>query len=211
MKKKDIKVINPHVLGWLEYKLNTQEMDYVWRCIKNKKENTSKKLAGNISSSYDLMDRGDWFYINVIKSLLDSYHEVFGNLGDKIPTTGRYPYCMNAWWVNYQKQNEFNPIHDHGSIYSFALWMKIPYDSKKQNQKDIARNSNTPLIGDFQFVYGNILGNTNQYTYRMSPEMEGTMLFFPSQLNHLVYPFLDCDEDRISVSGNISMDVSRRL
>ena len=28
----------PPNLGWLEYKLDSQEIDYVWRCIKNKKE-----------------------------------------------------------------------------------------------------------------------------------------------------------------------------
>ena len=56
MNKKEIKKIYPRNLGWLEYKLNSKEMDYVWRCIENKKENTNKTLAGNISASYDLMD-----------------------------------------------------------------------------------------------------------------------------------------------------------
>ena len=45
----------------------------------------------------------------------------------------------------------------------------------------------------------------------MSPEDEGTMLFFPSQLDHQVYPFYDCDEERISVSGNIISDTSRKF
>ena len=54
MKKEEIKVIQPETLGWLEYKLNPQEMDYVWRCIKNKKGDEKGKLAGNISRSYRL-------------------------------------------------------------------------------------------------------------------------------------------------------------
>tara|TARA_B100000482_G_C12514455_1_gene261876 strand:+ start:119 stop:751 length:633 start_codon:yes stop_codon:yes gene_type:complete len=210
MNLKEVKTITPPNLGWLEYKLNTQEMDYVWRCIKNKKNNGNKDLAGNINASYYLMDRGDWFYTTVLLPLIDAYSERFYNLGDSFPTVGVHPYYMDAWWVNYQKQNEFNPLHNHSSIYSFVIWLNIPYDSKKQNQKDIARNSNTPLIGDFQFVYGNILGKTRTHTYRLSPEDEGTMLFFPAELDHQVYPFYDCDEDRISVSGNISIDVSRR-
>ena len=34
------------------------------------------------------------------------------------------------------------------------------------------------------------------------------MLFFPAKLMHTVYPFYDCDEERISISGNIKLDIS---
>jgi len=207
--KKEIKSISPPTLGWLEYKLNSKEMDYVWRCIENKKENTNKTLAGNISASYNLMDRGDWFFTSVCTPLMSEYAERFKNLGNSLPFIGRHPYYMSKWWVNYQKQNEFNPLHHHGGVYSFVIWMKIPYDSKKQNQKDIARNSNSPLIGGFQFVYRDILGRLGDYIYHLSPEYEGTMLFFPAELDHLVYPFYECDEDRISISGNIMIDTNR--
>ena len=139
------------------------------------------------------------------------YGEEFCNIGQKLPTQIKHPYCLGRWWVNYQKQNEFNPVHNHGGVYSFVIWMKIPYDSEKQNQKDIARNSNTPSIGDFQFLYSNMLGETDNYNYPMNPDREGTLLFFPSQLLHQVYPFYDCDEERISVSGNIMSDTSRKF
>ena len=210
--RKEIKVITPSNVGWLEYKLNPQEMDYLWRCIEtNKKRSFKNNLAGNISSSYSLMDRGDWFFTNVCTPLINSYSERFYNLGDSIPIMGVHPYYMSTWWVNYQKQNEFNPIHNHTGVYSFVIWMKIPYDSKKQNLKDIARGSNNPQIGNFQFVYADILGRSESHEYRLSPEYEGTMLFFPAELDHMVYPFYDCDEDRISISGNIMVDINRRL
>ena len=211
MNSQEIKPIYPVNLGWLQYKLNTQEMDYVWRCIENKKENTSKTLAGNISASYSLMDRGDWFWMNVIRPLVMHYADDFRNIGKELPITVKHPYCLERWWVNYQKQNEFNPIHHHTGVYSFVIWMKIPYDSRKQNQKDIARNSNAPLIGDFQFLYRDMLGGSDNYSYRMNPDLEGTLLFFPAQLDHQVYPFYDCDEERISVSGNITVDSSKRV
>ena len=35
------------------------------------------------------------------------------------------------------------------------------------------------------------------------------MLFFPSKLNHVVYPFYKCDEERISISGNVGVDTTR--
>ena len=211
MNLNEVKTIYPSNLGWLEYKLNSKEMDYVWRCIENKKEKTNKTLAGNISASYDLMDRGDWFYTNVVLHLVHGYTEKFRNVGENLPTMVKHPYCMDKWWVNYQKQHEFNPIHNHSGVYSFVIWMKIPYDCEKQNKKDIARNSNTPSIGTFQFSYLNILGEGMGKSYHLSPDREGTLLFFPSELDHQVYPFYDCDEERISVSGNITKDTNKRL
>ena len=66
-------------------------------------------------------------------------------------------------------------------------------------------------IGQFQFVYRDMLGESDHYVYEQSPKMEGTMLFFPAQLEHTVYPFYDCDEDRISVAGNIMPDTSKSI
>ena len=60
-------------------------------------------------------------------------------------------------------------------------------------------------------MYSNMLGASDNYSYRMNPDLEGTLLFFPAQLEHQVYPFYDCDEDRISVSGNIRIDTSKKL
>ena len=51
-----------------------------------------------------------------------------------------------------------------------------------------------------------MLGHETGSVYKMSPEMEGIMLFFPSELNHAVYPFYNCDEERISISGNLMLD-----
>ena len=209
MNTKEIQKVDPSNLGWLEYKLNSKEMDYVWRCIENKKGDEKKKLAGNISSSCLLMDRGDWFFTNVCNPLMFEYCERFKNLGDGIPTNMKHPYCMHSWWVNYQKQNEFNPIHNHGGVYSFVIWMKIPYNWKRQNQKDIARKSNGPQIGSFQFTYSDILGEMRTHSYNLSSQDEETLLLFPSKLSHQVYPFYDCNEDRISISGNVSLNTMK--
>ena len=209
MKKEEIKVIQPKTLGWLEYKLNPQEMDYVWRCIKNKKGDEKGKLAGNISASNLLVDRSDWFYMNTLKSLIVKYEKQWRNLGESLPTNMPHPYHISSWWVNYQKQNEFNPLHHHVGVYSFVIWMKIPFKWEEQNKKDIARKSNRPQISTFQFVYPNIVGELTFHRYELSPEDEGLLVFFPSHLNHEVYPFYDCDEDRISVSGNVSLNTTK--
>ena len=202
-----VKTVIPSNAGWLERKLNPQEMDYLWRCIKNKKENAKNQLAGNIEKSNYLVDRSDWFFINTVRPLCYEYLNNFDEtIVTMLPTNQQHPLYMSEWWVNYQKQNEFNPLHNHTGIFSFVIWMKIPYDGKEQNRNNV---TNSPSRGTFVFSYTDMLGSIRPYTYIMSPKVEGTMLFFPSALMHQVYPFYNCDEDRISISGNVQLNTTK--
>ena len=200
---KKVKCIMPPNEGWLEYNLNSKELDYVWKCIDNSGRNTNAELAGNISGSYKLEDTDNWFFNNSILPLIEIYSNKFTNRGATVPVFGRYPYTMATWWVNHQKQHEFNPIHLHTGIYSFVIWLKIPFSWEDQNRDNI---TNTPTKSCFEFSYNNILGESSSYTYRTSTINEGTLLFFPSELKHIVYPFYNCNEDRVSVSGNVYID-----
>ena len=128
-----------------------------------------------------------------------------------IPTNQYHPCYLESFWVNYQKQNEFNPLHDHAGIFSFIIWMKIPTKHEEQNKNPLASGSNSKKISVVEFVYSNILGEHETYGFEMDPVLEGTMLFFPSKLRHCVYPFYNCDEDRISVSGNIKLNTAKLL
>ena len=202
----DARVIHPFNYGWLEKKLSTQEMDYLWKCIDNKKESHKHLLAGNIHESNTLIDENDWFYENTLLPLIHQYGDVMGNVGGSVPVNQYHPYFLQQMWVNYQKQNEFNPLHDHGGVYSFVVWMKIPTRHFEQNKNPIALRSNHPKISTFEFRYTDTLGKISEFVYEMNPEMEGTMLFFPSKLMHQVNPFFNCDEDRISISGNIVLN-----
>ena len=49
------------------------------------------------------------------------------------------------------------------------------------------------------------------YRYQLTKKDEGTMLFFPSKLLHAVYRYYNCEEERVSISGNVwlNTDISR--
>ena len=193
---RNLRVIRPPNLGWLEKKLSDHEMHYLWECIDNRGKSHKKNLVGNIHESNVLVDEGEWFYDHTLLPLCHQYECQFQPM--KTVKHG-----LVDFWVNYQKQNEFNPIHDHGGVYSFVIWMKIPTRHFVQNQNPISFNSKSHKISSFEFLYTNILGSTQSFPYPMNPELEGVMAFFPSKLLHQVYPFFNCDEDRISISGNI--------
>ena len=208
-----IKVCTPKSShGWLEYKLNQTELNYVWSCVNHqevKRNSWSHNLAGNIDGSFKLEDKNNWFFNNTLTPLINYYEDVFENQSKRVPICSKKgndypPYVMHTWWVNYQKQYEFNPSHSHDGVYSFVIWLKIPYEWEEQNKNN---KSNAKVKGKFVFEYLNMFGAHDSSTYLLGKKYEGTMLFFPSKLTHLVYPFFNCNEDRISVSGNVLLDV----
>ena len=206
-----MKTIHPNNFGWLEIKLDEVHLKHLWGCIKNPVSNHKSKLAGVISKSQLIEDKDDFFFKNVLHQACFRYEQDFNGLPvDHLPITGSHPLFLSSMWVNYQKQTEFNPRHNHCGIYSFVVWMKIPTKFQDQRKLEIAE-SNTNTISNFCFDYKNILGHDVGAIYRMSSQMEGTMLFFPSQLNHSVYPFYNCDEERISISGNIMLDTKNHF
>ena len=208
----NIESIYPSNIGWLQIKLNDDEMKHLWNCCAEHKGDAKPNLAGNIDNSQDIIDKDNWFWNNVLLGCLNSYAKDFGNVGDKYPTSIPHPYFLSSFWVNYQKETEFNPLHQHtNAIYSFVIWMKIPTNYEDQKQLKIASNANSESISNFSFNYLDILGNNRGYIYKMSTSMEGTMLFFPSQLQHQVFPFYNCKEERISISGNIAVDTTRKF
>ena len=206
---KNLELITPRNLGWLQLKLDDKELKFHWDMINERGEKINDRLAGNIDSSYEIYDKGGWFTENVLLECGIKYEKNYGNIWSKVPITGSHPFTLSSMWVNYQKQYEFNPLHDHTGVFSFVIWMQIPTDYEDQKQISIAKDSNVDVVSNFVLNYHNTLGMIAQHVYAMSKEMEGTMLFFPSQLMHSVYPFFNCNKDRISISGNISIDTNR--
>ncbi|SVD06602.1 uncharacterized protein METZ01_LOCUS359456, partial [marine metagenome] len=117
-------------------------------------------------------------------------------------------FILEPFWVNFQKETEFNPIHSHSGVFSFVIWVKIPTDWREQHALPICANSNTPAASNFAFCYVAMLGLLEHYEYHLDKEKEGCMLLFPARLMHRVNPFYNCDKERISISGNVRFDIS---
>jgi len=154
--------------------------------------------------SQDLKD----FNQQTIPKLVNTYIETFKSIPVKYNNADRENLTLELedLWVNFQKEHEFNPIHDHNGAFSFVIWMKIPTSSKEQNASLISSNSGTKgLISNFSFVYTDILGNIGNYVYAMEKNIEGYMVMFPSRLHHQVFPFYDNQDSRVSISGNLGI------
>ena len=208
----DVDVIVPPITNFLKVKLDQSTIDYLWKIIDISKSKNAKfkhKLAGNISNSLLLDDIDEYFFRSVCVPLVKYYREQDFNGSDPTETntliTPTTNLVLKDIWVNYQYKTEFNPYHDHSGVYSFAIWLSIPYHWKDQMQlpQFIDIEEVNRKAGNFEFEYMDTLGGIANYAFNLSPDLEGTMLFFPAKLRHCVYPFYNEDKPRISVAGNL--------
>ena len=191
--------------GWLEHKLSKEALNHLNKCIKNKTTKVNHRLAGNISNSYALQDKDNWFFTNVLTPCMIDYEKAFGDTTPAV-LTKNCQFKLHRFWVNFQKKYEFNPVHSHSGVFSFVIWIKIPSSYKEESKLPFIKHANSQLANTFQFLYTTALGDISHFDFYLEPKLEGTMLFFPSKLNHTVYPFYISNKERISISGNIYLN-----
>ena len=205
--------IPEELIGWLETELPKSVMMRLQSYIETAKKNPvnhNAKLAGNISTSLTLEDKDNCFFQTSLIPLIGKFDECFPTyMSNMRILTKDAPYCLSSMWVNFQKEKEFNPLHNHGGVFSFVVWVKIPTDWREQHALPISTNSNKPCASDFEFHYTSMLGDIGKHSYPLDKTSEGQMLFFPAKLMHLVYPFYNCDKERVSISGNICFNTEK--
>ena len=162
---------------------------------KNKLDFTDK-LAGILDKETGYSDESKNLIVPEISKYLGVYDQMFEKFINK-PYQKRPHYVMTALWINYQKQNDFNPPHDHDGKLSFVIYLQIPDELKKENASYKGKSCGP---GGIQFVYGD--GPRDCVTYQSFMPEENDMYIFPAWLKHWVAPYKsDCI--RISVSGNV--------
>ena len=119
--------------------------------------------------------------LNVLKSKIDGEIEI-----------------ISAWFLD-QKDNEYNPLHNHSGLLSGVLYLKIPeYLPSRKSLSDI--DGTIMFIGNENSDEG-IITSSKVFLW---PKV-GDIFLFPSSLKHQVYPFRTIDGKGIrrSMSFNI--------
>tara|TARA_R110000765_G_scaffold4001_3_gene12644 strand:- start:608 stop:1231 length:624 start_codon:yes stop_codon:yes gene_type:complete len=199
----------PHPLllnnfGFLRRKLPSQLYQSLLKeCQKAKKKNprmTSGLIGPGVTPHYYLSNPENRKNLNkFVFETKDYYDECFPELGNTRTLSKDASYVLEKPWVNVQHQGEFIPSHTHDGIYSYSIWMKIPYDSRKIKGQ---------CAGTFEFTYMNVFGAPMFHRISLSQEDEGSIIMFPSKLRHSAYPFYGTSRTRLCISGNILYNVS---
>lgn len=152
----------------------------------NRKEMVSGLTEKGVAPHYYLNNKDIFKGIqNTIRKMLDMYEKKYsGYLGNMSYLDKNLPIVFGDPWINYQKPNEYIPLHKHSGVFSYNIYVKLPEDSK------------------FEFHYSSVIGTALCHRSGLTKLDEGVINLFPSTLQHVVYPFMG-NETRITLSGNL--------
>ena len=196
--------------------IQLSDKDFKWikkEVVKAKKEGVeyNKTLIGHIQEEYKMPGVSKSF--NDFLCAVASSHPVFQNVNRQLHLLSENkPLFLHSFWVNYMKKHEFNPPHNHQGLYSFVIFVKIPYDLKKEENyfskirivTSLEDESNT---SKFTFLNTDYHGDIKTTVVPVDKSFEGKMFMFPSKQLHMVNPFYTSDNYRITVSGNLKLKV----
>jgi hypothetical protein len=191
-------------IGYLTRHLTSDELSPIWGEVIQIKEDFSsaekfnQELAGNIKKEFLLINNLTYLENLLLADAQDfiDHNNYKKEMNSKL--------CLEYSWINFQTKHEFNPTHNHAGILSFVIWLKIPYSAEQEKNQGPGKDGNTNIPGHFEFLYTDTLGQIKSLLVACDQSMEGTMLMFPANLMHAVYPFYTSDEYRISISGNFN-------
>ena len=201
--------------GYLSIKLTDEQVKPILDEVReietdfSKAEPANYGLAGNIKKEFRLI-KSKQYAEQLIFPFLNDYDSHFYYTKSIKLLSDHLPVFLQETWVNFQSKGEFNPLHDHSGIYSFVLWLQIPYKIEDEMALDSGRQSGNPSAGHFEFQYNVSTGKIRPCLIPADKTFENTLIIFPASLTHCVYPFFSSDEYRISVSGNFSLKSSQQ-
>jgi hypothetical protein len=152
---------------------------------------------------YFVLPKSETLIKNKVLSLINIHEQkfqLFDSMFNFMANIDTPKFNFERIWINAQRQGEFIPLHQHSGLYSFVIWVQMPFHINHFNPMLV--KDRTAL---FEFVFVNSLGKLENYRIPVDKSYEGYIAVFPAELNHQVYPFYGSDDLRISISGNIRL------
>ena len=154
------------------------------------------------NKQFALCDDDELFQNNVLMPAAQTYFETYGT-PYKHKTTHHHIPTFNRFWCRVSKDGDYQSIHDHQGIFTFVVWLKIPFEGEEERQVQAGFR---PEAGDFVLCYPDTCGQYQKRSWVLGKRAEGKMLFFPSDLNHIVYPHYTTTEYRVALAGDVAMN-----
>lgn len=161
----------------------------------------SERLVANIKKSYDISDCKDLLQPYILNLVREYDLQYPGYTFSKDCVSKSTAVGIHDVWVNLQSPGEVNPNHCHPGIFSFVIWMYVPYTVEDQ-QNNLP---GAPVNGLFEFTYTQTTGTINHIALPSDKNWQGKCCLFPSPMQHCVYPFRSNNPNdlRITVAGNV--------
>ena len=186
-------------IGYLIQDVPSEILTIITNEISSASTPYNSNLAGNIEKEYNLSN-----IIPTVENYFCWLAMQFKNQFNYNPRGIKQDskIFLKNLWVNIQEKYEFNPVHNHSGLFSFVIWLDIPYSIEEELELSPGKKSNNNLAGHFEFQYINTLGEITTMPIPADKTFNGKICFFPAQMMHCVYPFYS-NGKRVTVSGNI--------
>ena len=204
--EKDILLLNQMGISTFD-NIDVEVINYLQNLINNKEnlQDKNAELAGHINDERGL--KATSRFSNYICQHI-FHHPITNSQLNKINFLNKnLPIFVDEMWINFQKKHEFNPLHIHSGIFSFIIFMKIPYNLIDED-KFFPNMKEEPSTSRLCFIICKPDGGIRDIKCNVDESYLHKMLIFPANYNHLVYPFFTSDEERITISGNIKIDAT---
>ena len=154
--------------------------------------------VGTIAREYEIED------VLVKKELSD----ILGPMVQQYATDMHFtleqrPMGLTTAWCNLQTSGEYFAAHTHAGVFSFALWLSVPFTQADERAWREARGKSGRETASFQFHYTDALGRITPNVLEVDRSWENEVIVFPGEMMHSVTPYYSTDRVRIVVSGNI--------
>lgn len=188
-------------------------------------------LAGILSEEFTFTKDQQANITNILLPQFSHYLDFLSNEHNKTDAGKLHEWCRNKKvkpiirpdniWVNYQKANDYNPLHNHSGNFSFVLYIDVPEVIYEETRPSRTGDPGTIMFissllehsanhGDWddreqwEHLVNSLFGNLRSVVFKPT---RGDLIIFPSWLNHAVEGFVTPDIERITVAGNLTLEM----
>jgi len=196
----------PNIGYWLS-PLDPESMRPVWDELNQIESTIDHTAANGVSTKIELHDCKD-HVASIVRMAINQYNKE-NNWPHQYNVLGESrPLKLYNLWANFMSKTQYEPIHDHGGVMSFVIWLRIPYNIAEElaARPQVPEHCNTS--GRFSLHSINALGRIQHTILPLESTWENVLCLFPAPTHHSVFPFYSSDGLRVSIAGNFFFDDS---
>jgi len=188
-------------LGYVRSTVEPGQITQLLRWVDSIDEDTAKmdhSHVGVVEREYEITDQSAKEELsNILGPMVQQY------CTDMHFSVEQRPMGLTTAWCNLQQSGEYFAAHTHNGVFSFALWLEVPFTQADERAWREARGKSGRETASFQFHYTDALGRITPNVLEVDRSWEREIVVFPGEMMHSVTPYYSTDARRVVVSGNI--------
>ena len=194
-------------IGYWLSPLDPESMKPVWDELNTFEATIDRTTPNGTNAKFDLLLSRD-HVATIVQAAINQYN--FENdWPNRLNVLGEArPLKLYNLWANFMSKTQYEPIHDHGGVMSFVIWLRVPYTIAEEAAARPYVPPQFNTSGCFGLHSINSLGRIQHTVLPSDKTWENVLCLFPAQTHHSVFPFYSSDELRVSIAGNFFFDDS---